>query len=273
LTGDRPIARPSSRSRAMPPERIQKLLARAGMGSRRQCEELIADGRVTLNAVVASLGDRADPEIDAVAVDGIGVDLLAHTVVYALHKPAGVVTTAADPQGRPTVLGLVPPVPRVFPVGRLDILTEGLLLLTNDGELAQRITHPRHGMEKTYLVEAAGALGDRDLAQLRLGIELDDGMTSPARVRRVTRLGDRVSFEITVHEGRNRQVRRMVEALGGEVKRLVRMKVGPVVLGRLGKGAWRRLSPGEIERLRRVAWGEGPSQTGHGLPGASRRQP
>lgn len=210
---------------------------------------------MTVNGEVAELGSRADPDSDAVAVDGVGVDVALRTVVYALHKPAGVVTTASDPEGRPTVVELVPPEPRVFPVGRLDAATEGLLLLTNDGDLAHLLAHPRHGVDKTYLVEAAGPLGARELTRLRRGIELEDGMTAPARVGKVGRSGGRVSFEITIHEGRNRQVRRMVAAVGGRVVRLVRTRVGPVDLGRLDPGGWRRLSPAEVDAMRRALAG------------------
>ena len=239
----------------MAPERIQKLLARAGLGSRRRCEEILASGRVAVNGRVAALGDRADPESDTVTVDGVPVDVARRVVVYALHKPSGVVTTASDPEGRPIVLDLVPPEPRVFPVGRLDADTEGLILLTNDGDLAQLVAHPSHGVEKTYLVEAEGPIGHAELSRLRGGVDLDDGPTAPARVRLLDRQGSRVAFEVTIHEGRNRQVRRMVEAVGGRVRRLVRTEVGPVSLGRLAPGAWRRLEPAEVDRLRRAAGG------------------
>jgi len=236
-------------------ERVQKVLAAAGYGSRRACEALIADGRVTVNGSAATLGDRADAATDVITVDGVPVDAAQKIVVYALHKPAGVVTTASDPQGRPIVVDLVPPEPRVFPIGRLDADTEGLLLLTNDGDLAQLVAHPRHGVPKTYLVEAAGSVGSRELARLRRGVVLDDGPTAPARVAKVHRSGRTTAFEVTIREGRNRQVRRMADAVGGDVRRLVRTRVGPVSLGRLAAGRWRRLSPIEVDRLRRVAAG------------------
>jgi len=234
-------------------ERVQKLLAAAGYGSRRAGEALIAEGRVTVNGTVATLGDRADAEADVIAVDGIPVDAAQRIVVYALHKPAGVVTTASDPQGRPIVVDLVPPQPRVFPIGRLDVDTEGVLLLTSAGDLAQVVARARHGVPKACLVEAAGSVGQRELARLRQGVVLDDGPTAPTRVAKVHRSGRTTAFEVTVHEGRNRQVRRMVDAVGGDVRRLVRTRIGPVSLGRLAAGRWRRLSPIEVDHLRRVA--------------------
>src|ERR671911_2976763 len=153
-------------------QRLQKVLAQAGLGSRRACEVLIADGRVRVNGHVATLGDRADPEVDEIEVDGVPVGVRPGLVHYLLNKPAGVVTTAADPQGRPTVLELVPTEPRVFPVGRLDYDTEGLLLLTNDGDLAHRITHPSFGVEKEYLAEVDGVPTRATLRRLREGVEL-----------------------------------------------------------------------------------------------------
>src|SRR5215207_841901 len=163
-------------------QRLQKVLAQAGLGSRRACEVLIAGGRVRVNGQVATLGDRADPEVDEVEVDGALVGVRPGLVHYLLNKPAGVVTTASDPQGRATVVGLVPAEPRVFPVGRLDADTEGLLLLTNDGDLAHRLTHPSFGVDKEYLAEVDGSPTPAELRRLREGIELDDGRTAPAKV-------------------------------------------------------------------------------------------
>src|SRR5947209_184523 len=239
-------------------ERVQKLLAAAGLGSRRSCEQLVSSGRVTVNGQVIQLGARADPDADRVAVDGVAVDLSHDAVTYALNKPSGIVTSASDPAGRPVVVDLVPEQPRVFPIGRLDIATEGLLLLTNDGDLAQVVTHPRHGVEKTYVVEVPGALGPRELGRLRRGVELDDGPTAPARIGKVSRSSDGTLFEITIHEGRNRQVRRMVEEVGSRVRRLVRIRVGSVRLGRLAPGQWRPLAASEVHELRRLASGGGP---------------
>ncbi len=170
-------------------------------------------------------------------------------VYYLLHKPRGCVTTAHDPQGRPTVVALVPSEPRVFPVGRLDLDTEGLLVLTNDGELAQLLTHPRHGVSKTYLAELAGSITDQALHALRNGVELEDGPTAPARVRLVQRGPGRSAVEITIHEGRNRQVRRMGDAVGHPVRRLVRTRIGPLVDTRLEAGHWRVLDREEVRAL------------------------
>jgi 23S rRNA pseudouridine2605 synthase len=227
---------------------LQKILARAGLGSRRACEELIVAGRVRVNGEIATLGDRADPEADRVEVDGAVVGVRPGLVHYLMNKPAGVVTTAADPQGRPTVVGLVPPEPRVFPVGRLDVDTEGLLLLTNDGELAHRLTHPSFGVDKEYLTEVEGRPARGALRRLREGVELDDGLTAPAKVSVV---GDGL-LRITIHEGRNRQVRRMCDAVGHPVRRLVRVRIGPIADRRLAPGQWRPLAQDEVRALERA---------------------
>lgn len=246
---------PSVTRPAEPPERgerIQKILARAGFGSRRTCEGLIAAGRVTIDGVVAVLGDRADPGTGALAVDGIPVPTRPDLVHYVLNKPAGVVTTARDPQGRPTVVALVPEDPRVFPVGRLDHDSEGLLLLTNDGELAQRLAHPRFGVDKTYLVEVEGVPTPAALRRLRHGVDLDGEPTAPAGVILVQAGPDpsgTSALEITIHEGRNRQVRRMCAAVGHPVRRLVRTRIGPLRDARLAPGEWRALTPHEVRAL------------------------
>ena len=226
-------------------ERLQKVLAQRGYGSRRICEELIAAGRVTVNGVVAILGRRIDPENDQVEVDGNHVGVRPGLVHYLLNKPIGVVTTASDPQGRQTVVELVPTEPRVYPVGRLDRDTEGLLLLTNDGELTNRLTHPRYGVEKEYLAEVTGIVSAASLRRLREGIELDDGMTAPARASQPTP----GVLRLTIHEGRNRQVRRMCEAIGHPVRRLVRVRIGPISDRNLPPGAWRALRPDELKAL------------------------
>ena len=231
-------------------ERLQKVLARVGYGSRRACEELIANGRVSVNGEVAILGRRVDPASDLVAVDGGPVGILPGLVYYLLNKPAGVVTTASDPQGRPTVLDLVPAVPRVFSVGRLDRKTEGLLLLTNDGEFAQLLAHPRHGVEKEYLAEVTGVPGPGAIRRLRQGVVLDDGeTTAPARVAAVSPS----VLRIVIHEGRNRQVRRMCEAIGHPVLRLVRTRIGPLADRTLPPGAWRQLESSEVRSLTQAA--------------------
>jgi 23S rRNA pseudouridine2605 synthase len=234
-------------------ERVQKLLARAGFGSRRACELLISAGRVTVDGAIVQLGDRADPESQQIALDGVPVVVRGDLVYYLLNKPRGTVTTAHDPHGRPTVVSLVPPEPRVFPVGRLDVDTEGLLVLTNDGELAQLLAHPRHGVDKTYLAEVEGEASDAASARLRAGVELDDGATAPARVRVVSRARGRSAIEITIHEGRKRQVRRMCAAVGLPVVRLVRTRIGPLGDTRLAPGAWRNLSPPEVLALYEAA--------------------
>ena len=230
-------------------ERLQKVLARAGFGSRRAAEELIADGRVTVNGAVAVLGQRVDPESDRVAVDGIGVGIRSGLVYYLLNKPTGVVTTASDPQGRPTVVDLVPVEPRVFPVGRLDADSEGLLLLTNDGELTHRLTHPSFGVEKEYLVEVEGEPSPGVVRRLREGVELEDGVTAPAQVAPV---GDR-ALRVVIHEGRNRQVRRMCAAVGHPVRRLVRTRIGPLAERTLRPGEWRPLTLAEVRSLEQAA--------------------
>jgi 23S rRNA pseudouridine2605 synthase len=236
-------------SRNRPSERLQKILARAGLGSRRASEALIAAGRVRVNGEVAALGDRADPETDRIEVDGTVVGVRPGLVHYLLNKPAGVVTTASDPQGRPTVVGLVPAEPRVFPVGRLDAETEGLLLLTNDGELAHQLTHPSFGVDKEYLAEVGGRPTRAALRRLREGVDLDDGRTAPAKVSLV---GDR-QLRITIHEGRKRQVRRMCDAVGLPVHRLVRVRIGPIADRRLAPGEWRPLQQDEVRALERDA--------------------
>jgi 23S rRNA pseudouridine2605 synthase len=225
--------------------RLNAYLARAGVASRRRADELIKAGRVTVNGEQGQLNTFVGAA-DAVAVDGREVtrQRLAHLL---LHKPAGVVTTASDPRGRATVVDLVPAEPRVVPVGRLDLDTTGALLLTNDGELAHRLAHPRYGVEKTYVVDVAGEPSEETLRRLEEGVELDDGRTSPARARR---LGAH-AIELTIHEGRNRQVRRMLEALGHRVVHLHRSVYAGLTLEGLEPGAWRELEPSEVERLRR----------------------
>jgi 23S rRNA pseudouridine2605 synthase len=248
-------------------ERLQKVLARAGFGSRRAAEELIAAGRVTVDGETAVLGRRVDPGRDRIAVDGIRVVVRDDLVYYLLNKPARVVTTAHDPQGRPTVVALVPLEPRVFPVGRLDYETEGLLVLTNDGELAQLLAHPRHGIEKAYLAHVDGLPSPATLRRLREGVMLDDGRTAPARVRVVQRQAQSAALEVVIHEGRNRQVRRMCEAVGHPVRRLVRTRLGPVSDRSLQPGRWRPLSRREVRALYSAA-GAG-ARVGGSPPGSA----
>ncbi len=230
-------------------ERLQKVLAQAGLGSRRACEELIEEGRVTVNGEVAILGRRVETAADQVAVDGVVIGVAPGLVYYLLNKPRGVVSTAADPQGRPTVVQLVPDDARVYPVGRLDTDTEGLLLLTNDGELTHRLTHPSFGVEKEYLVEVEGEPTRGTLRILREGVALDDGITAPAKVSAVAPS----LLKVVIHEGRNRQVRRMCEAVGHPVQRLVRTRIGPLRDASLEPGAWRALTVDEVRTLERAA--------------------
>ena len=228
-------------------DRLQKVLAALGWGSRRVCEDLIAEGRISVNGEVAVLGRRVDALIDVVAVDGVPIGVRPDFVYYLLNKPRGTISTASDPEGRPTVVDIVPQEPRVFPVGRLDADTEGLLLLTNDGDLTHFLTHPSKGVEKEYLVMLRGSprLSDKALHRLRTGVELEDGMTAPAKVSQ--RSDNTVS--IVIHEGRNRQVRRMFEHVHEEVERLVRVRIGPLTDTRLRPGAWRDLSLDERKML------------------------
>jgi 23S rRNA pseudouridine2605 synthase len=249
-------------------ERLQKVLSRAGLGSRRVCEDLVAEGRVTVNGEVAQLGRRVDPEHDAVALDGVPVVVRDDLVYYLLNKPTGYVSTASDPEGRATVVDLVPETPRVYPVGRLDYDTEGLLLLTNDGELTHLLTHPRFGVVKVYLAEVEGDPSPAAVRALREGVELDDGVTAPARVNVVQRQGATSAVELGIHEGRNRQVRRMCEAVGHPVVRLVRTRIGPLRDGSLKPGTWRALSPAEVRRLyEAVSESAAKSPGGDGTPG------
>jgi 23S rRNA pseudouridine2605 synthase len=237
----------------VPAERLQRLLARAGYGSRRAVEELIVDGRVTVDGSVAVLGDRADPLEHEVRVDGVSVNLDPNVRYYALHKPAGVVTTMRDPQGRTDIRRFLPEDgPRVFPVGRLDRDSEGLLLLTNDGDLANALMHPRFGVEKEYLAEVEGAPTQRHVARLKRGVELEDG---PARVqdaRVAARAGGRGALRVVMTEGRKREVRRLLAAVGLPVARLVRVRIGPIRLGRLPPGDLRELTHEELLALRRL---------------------
>ena len=229
-------------------ERLQKLLSRAGIASRRHAEAMISDGRVTVNGrVVAELGTRVDPSVDDVRVDGRPVSVAEERAYLALNKPAGYVSTAHDPQGRPTVMALVPQLPGLFSVGRLDFQSEGLLLFTNDGEWAQRVAHPRYGSEKEYVVEVVGRPKPATLARLRGPLDLGDGeMSSGAGVSVESSAGNRTLLRIVLREGRNRQIRRMMDAVDHPVVRLVRVRVGPIHLGNLRPGHHRPLTHAEI---------------------------
>lgn len=230
--------------------RLQKALAQAGVASRRAAEALIAAGRVSVDGqIVRELGTKVDPRRQVIAVDGQIIQT-EDQVHYALHKPSGVVSTVRDPQGRPTVRQLLRSVPqRIYPVGRLDADTTGLLLLTNDGELANRLMHPRYEVKKEYIATVRGSVSDSALERLAAGIELDDGPTAPARVRRLGKSAGATRVSIEIHEGRNRQVRRMFAAVGHPVIALHRVRIGPIRLGHLPPGAYRPLTPDEIRKL------------------------
>jgi 23S rRNA pseudouridine2605 synthase len=254
-------------------DRLQKVLARIGVGSRRVCEELIVDGRVTVNGEVPVLGRRIDPAVDRVELDGVPLPVQPGLVHYLVNKPAGTVSTAADTHGRPTVVSLVPDQPRVFPVGRLDLDSEGLLILTNDGELTFRLTHPSFGVPKEYLVQVEGEPTSGEVRRLREGVELDDGPTAPARVSVVAPN----LLRMVIHEGRNRQIRRMCDAIGHPVLRLVRTRIGTLTDPSLGPGAYRPLSIDEVRTLAGAAvpvapaGSSAPQDGGQGRAGPAER--
>ena len=234
-------------------QRLQKLIAAAGICSRRQAELLIEAGRVTVNGRAAALGEQADPRRDTIQVDGRPLKRSEPFVYLLMHKPVGVVTTMSDPEGRPTVTDLLREVKeRVYPVGRLDLTTSGLLLLTNDGSLANHLAHPSHEVAKTYLVRVRGVLTTTVIKRLEDGVELEDGPTAPARVARVRTSGGHSWFELTIHEGRNRQVRRMCETLGLPVSRLMRIHYAFLTVDGLAPGKYRHLTAAEVARLKRL---------------------
>ena len=243
----------------MPVERLQRSLARAGFGSRRACEEVIAAGRVQINGTVATLGDRLDPAVDEVRVDGSKVNVDPELRTFALHKPRGVTTTMRDPHAERDLTGFLPKGVHVFPVGRLDRDTEGLLLLTNDGSLAHRLTHPRYAIEKEYLAEVGKPPSNRQLSRLRRGVELDDGTAKAVDARSAGGAGGRGGasgrggVRLVMVEGRKREVRRMLDAVELPVRRLVRVRVGPIRLGKLGPGEVRELEPEDVRALYRAA--------------------
>ena len=238
----------------MAEERVQRALARAGFGSRRACEVLIAEGRVTIDGAVATLGDKVDVATSVVQVDGLAVNLDPDVRYYALHKPPGVVTTMRDPQGRPDIRAFLPAEgPRVFPVGRLDLDSEGLLLLTNDGDLANRLMHPSHGVEKEYLAEVEGEPTARQISRLRAGVDLDDGPARAVRARVVAASKGRGAVRLVMTEGRKREVRRLLAAVGLPVTRLVRLRVGPITLDGMSPGDVRALDRAEIQALTSTA--------------------
>jgi len=257
----------------MPPVRLQKIIAQAGLASRREAEELIREGRVQVNGQRASLGDRADPEKDSVRVDGKRIRPRAGPKIYILlNKPKGYVTTIFDPQSRNTVMDLLPANVRqgVKPVGRLDVQTEGLLLLTDDGDLARRVTHPSTGCPKEYRVKVSGVPDEKGLDRLRKGIFLDGRRTRSCGIERISTTGKggegNAWLSVTLSEGRSRQIRRMFEVIGHPVSKLKRVAIGPIRDARLPPGAHRPLTPAEVARLRR-------SLEVSGAPRAAQPQP
>ena len=235
------------------PERLQKALSAAGIASRRRSEELIVAGRVRVNGAVATLGDRVDAATDVVEVDGERITLDTTLRYVLLNKPQGFVSTTSDPEGRPTVTDLINLPDRLYPVGRLDRDTEGLLLLTNDGDLVHRLLHPSFEVERTYLALVPGPVRREVLSRLRDGVELDDGPARPRRVRLAEQHAGKAVLEIVMTEGRKREVRRMLAAVGLPVERLARVAFGGVELGDLRQGKWRFLTDPEVNRLRRAS--------------------
>ena len=231
-------------------ERLQKILAQAGYGSRRACEEFILQGRVTVNGRPAELGQKADPRVDRVAVDGSVISLPDELTYVALHKPRGVVSSLAAQDNRQTVRDLVSLPGRLYPVGRLDVDSEGLILLTNDGELTEYLTHPRYESEKEYRVLVKGTPDDDQLNAWRRGVVLEGKRTAPAQVRREEKAAAGTWLRVTMHEGRKHQIRDIGAVLGVPVRRLIRVRMGSLILGNLPPGEWRELKPGEVEALR-----------------------
>ena len=256
-----PTARKPSAARKSRPaaasvvgERLQKVLAAAGIGSRRQCEELITAGRVEIDRkTVTELGVRVDPGQQEVRLDGVPLPR-QKTVYYALNKPSGVVSTNNDPAGRPRVIDLIPATnARLFTIGRLDLNSEGLILVTNDGELANRLTHPRYGVEKTYRVQVAGRPTVEVRARLRRGVRLAEGMARVEGLRVKSHYKESTIMEMVLREGRNREIRRLLAKVGHKVLKLVRIAVGPVRLGKLPSGQSRPLTRQELQALKRAA--------------------
>ncbi len=243
-------------------ERLQKLIAQAGLTSRRKAEAWITQGRVLLNGRPAKLGDRADLDCDHIEVDGRKLASREQQVTVLLNKPRGYVTTLDDPQGRAQVTDLLNSIPqRLFPVGRLDYNTEGLLLLTNDGDLAQHLSHPRYHVRKTYLVKASGHLSKDMTERLQRGVVLEDGPTAPAEVEQVRTVGNHCWFALSLYEGRNRQVRRMCQAIGLQVNRLKRIQLAFLDLSGVATGRYRHLRESEVSRLKNQPFKDVGGQT------------
>lgn len=229
--------------------RVQKAIANAGLMSRRAAEEAMVDGRVQINGRDVILGDRVDVEVDLVTFDGVPVPVNPDIETYLLYKPVGVISTASDPQNRKTVVEFIESSARLYPVGRLDADSEGLILITNDGELTNQVTHPRFGVTKTYLALVTGTPTSRSMRQLTAGIELDDGPAKAMRAHLVESFGDRSLVELMLADGRNREVRRMMDALGYPVISLVRTAIGSLTDRNLKAGEWRRLDADELRKV------------------------
>ncbi|MFH2102981.1 MAG: pseudouridine synthase [Chloroflexota bacterium] len=237
----------------MPPERVQKILARAGYGSRRNCEMMISGGRVRVNGVVATLGTKADPAVDEISVDGKSVRAEERTVYVALYKPRGIISAVTSPDRRQSVRELVPIPESIFPVGRLDVDSEGLTLMTNDGELTNRLTHPRYEHEKEYRVLVARHPDEEQLAVWRQGVVLSDGhRTAPAKVQAESKFGKGTWLRITLREGRKRQIREMGGLTGLPVVRIIRIRIGTLLLGKMKPRQWRYLTSQEIDDLKKM---------------------
>lgn len=265
----------------MPQERLQKIIAAAGIASRRKAEELISQGRVAVNGqTVSELGTKADPERDHIKVDGKALRLPERHIYVLLNKPKGYVTTVSDPEGRPTVMDLVKNVGgRIYPVGRLDYASEGLLLLTNDGELANHLTRAASHVQKTYLVKVSGRPAEEDIEKLRRGLRIarhagprgaEQIRTSPAQIR-IVREAENPWYEVTLIEGKHRQIRRMFEEIGHHVEKIKRVRYGPLSLD-VEPGQWRQLAPREVEALRRPSAGRRPAQPERGPRGNHKKQ-
>lgn len=229
--------------------RLNRFLAEAGLASRRSSEDIILEGRVTINGhPVSDLATEVDPELDQVMVDGKRIHLKQKNIYILLHKPLNYVTTVKDEKGRDSVVDLIKISERIFPVGRLDYDTTGLLLLTNDGELSFRLTHPKFGVEKTYIAVLNKRITEKELIILRKGVRLFDGTTSPCKAKKLAK----EAVEITIHEGKNKQVKRMFRKLGFKVRQLYRIRYGQLMLGKLKYGQWRNLKPQEVDALKKI---------------------
>ncbi len=232
-------------------ERLQKVMAKSGIGSRRKNEELIKKGKVKVNGQIVTVPGTKVSFDDLIEVDGRPISI-EKKIYICLNKPVGVVTTLNDPQGRKTVIDLLKGIKqRVYPVGRLDIDTHGLLILTNDGDLAYRLTHPKYEINKTYIVSVYRTPSDKALNHIEKGVNLEDGPTAPCKIERLNASGS--LLQITIHEGRNRQIRRLFEYIGHSVCDLQRVKIGPLTLGNLQKGKWRFLTPNEVDKLSNIS--------------------